>query len=114
MDPRASAARATSGNGRKSPCGECKAVAQQAGELAHPRSDAEAACAASSDPDGIGMGRSRSRTRRTQMAAIDPVCGMTVEEADAPAKADHDGTTYYFCSSDCREEFEANPQDYAS
>jgi len=50
----------------------------------------------------------------TQMAAIDPVCGMTVEEADAPAKVDHDGTTYYFCSNDCREEFEANPQDYAS
>ena len=48
------------------------------------------------------------------MAAIDPVCGMTVEEADAPARADHDGTTYYFCSNDCREEFEANPQDYAS
>jgi len=50
----------------------------------------------------------------TQMAAIDPVCGMSVEEADAPAKVDHDGTTYYFCSNDCREEFEANPQDYAS
>jgi len=40
------------------------------------------------------------------MAAIDPVCGMTVEEADAPAKVDHDGTTDDFCSNDCREEFE--------
>lgn len=48
------------------------------------------------------------------MAAIDPVCGMTVDEGDAPEKLDHDGTTYYFCSSDCRQEFEANPADYAS
>ncbi len=48
------------------------------------------------------------------MAAIDPVCGMTVEENEAADKAEHEGTTYYFCSSDCREEFEANPGDYAS
>lgn len=48
------------------------------------------------------------------MAATDPVCGMSVEEADAPAKVDHEGTTYYFCSTDCRDEFVANPGDYAS
>ncbi|MDP8975250.1 MAG: YHS domain-containing protein [Actinomycetota bacterium] len=46
--------------------------------------------------------------------AIDPVCGMTVDDSDAPEKLDHEGTTYYFCSSDCRQEFEANPADYAS
>lgn len=49
-----------------------------------------------------------------QMAAIDPVCGMSVEESDAPEKLDYEGTTYYFCSTDCRQEFEANPGDYAS
>ena len=48
------------------------------------------------------------------MAAIDPVCGMTVDQQDAPEKAEYEGTTYYFCSSDCREEFETNPQDYAT
>ena len=47
------------------------------------------------------------------MAAIDPVCGMSVEEADAPDRFEHQKTTYYFCSTDCREEFEANPEDYA-
>ncbi len=47
------------------------------------------------------------------MAAIDPVCGMSVEEGDAPATFEYQGTTYYFCSTDCREEFEANPGDYA-
>ncbi|HSH23373.1 MAG TPA: YHS domain-containing protein [Acidimicrobiales bacterium] len=47
------------------------------------------------------------------MAAIDPVCGMSVEESDAPATFDYQGTTYYFCSICWREEFEANPEDYA-
>jgi Cu+-exporting ATPase len=48
------------------------------------------------------------------MAAIDPVCGMSVDEQDAPEKLDYEGTTYYFCSTDCRQEFEANPEDYAN
>lgn len=48
------------------------------------------------------------------MAAIDPVCAMSVEERDAPERLDYEGTTYYFCSTDCREEFEANPEDYAN
>ena len=48
------------------------------------------------------------------MAATDPVCGMTVEEADAAATAEYEGQTYYFCSNDCKEEFEGNPTDYAS
>jgi YHS domain-containing protein len=39
---------------------------------------------------------------------------MSVEEADAPEKSDHEGTTYFFCSSDCKDEFAANPEDYAS
>lgn len=46
--------------------------------------------------------------------ATDPVCGMSVDEGDAPAKVEHKGTTYYFCSTDCGEEFEANPEDYES
>jgi YHS domain-containing protein/uncharacterized membrane protein YraQ (UPF0718 family) len=36
---------------------------------------------------------------------IDPVCGMQVECANAPASATHDGTTYWFCSDRCRESF---------
>lgn len=44
----------------------------------------------------------------------DPVCGMTIAEADAVATVDHDGSTvpYYFCSQDCAEEFRENPDDY--
>ena len=46
--------------------------------------------------------------------AKDPVCGMQVEEADAVATAEHQGTTYYFCSTDCQEEFESDPESYAT
>lgn len=47
------------------------------------------------------------------MKVIDPVCGMSIEDTDAPAKAEHAGTTYFFCSESCKEEFETNPDDYA-
>jgi Cu+-exporting ATPase len=42
--------------------------------------------------------------------AIDPVCGMTVDEQKAPATAVHDGTTYYFCAPGCKRRFEADPE----
>ncbi|MDE3019659.1 MAG: heavy metal translocating P-type ATPase [Nitrospirota bacterium] len=41
--------------------------------------------------------------------AIDPVCGMTVDEQTAPAKTVHKGTTYYFCAPGCKRTFEADP-----
>lgn len=46
--------------------------------------------------------------------AKDPVCGMQIEEADAVGSIEHEGTTYYFCSEDCKSEFEADPAAYAS
>lgn len=42
----------------------------------------------------------------------DPVCGMMVEPETAPAKSEYKGTTYYFCSTDCKEEFDADPESY--
>ncbi|MBI2313927.1 MAG: heavy metal translocating P-type ATPase [Betaproteobacteria bacterium] len=41
--------------------------------------------------------------------AIDPVCGMTVDEQSAARTLVHEGKTYYFCSGHCRSEFEKNP-----
>jgi uncharacterized protein len=38
--------------------------------------------------------------------AIDPVCGMQVEIANAPASAEHDGQRVWFCSDHCRHRFE--------
>ena len=46
------------------------------------------------------------------MAVKDPVCGMTLEEADAVSSVEHGGTTYYFCSNDCAEEFGNDPDSY--
>ncbi|PZS18361.1 MAG: xanthine dehydrogenase [Acidimicrobiales bacterium] len=42
-------------------------------------------------------------------AAVDPVCGMTVEVAGAQDRAEHGGATWWFCSSGCRRRFQANP-----
>ncbi|MDP9403388.1 MAG: YHS domain-containing protein [Actinomycetota bacterium] len=48
------------------------------------------------------------------MAVTDPVCKMKIEEGDAVGTSQHEGTTYYFCSSDCKEEFDADPEAYAA
>ena len=40
--------------------------------------------------------------------AIDPICGMTVEEANA-LHAERDGQTFYFCSDHCRKKFLSAP-----
>lgn len=43
----------------------------------------------------------------------DPVCDMQIEEQDAAGQTEHEGTTYYFCSSACQRKFEANPAEYS-
>lgn len=45
--------------------------------------------------------------------AIDPVCGMTVDEKKAAAKADYQDKTYYFCSTHCHNAFTAAPAKYS-
>jgi Cu+-exporting ATPase len=47
-------------------------------------------------------------------AAKDPVCGMSVDPATAKHRAEHAGTTHYFCSAGCRTKFEADPAKYLS
>lgn len=47
------------------------------------------------------------------MTHIDPVCAMEVEEKTASQKLNYGGRTYYFCSKDCKREFEENPEDYS-
>jgi YHS domain-containing protein len=43
----------------------------------------------------------------------DPVCGMKVDEQKAEAETEYQGEEYYFCSQDCKEEFDRNPELYA-
>ncbi len=43
----------------------------------------------------------------------DPVCGMKVDpNATAAFKAQLNGETYYFCSDECKKDFEASPEKY--
>lgn len=44
--------------------------------------------------------------------AIDPVCGMTVEEQKAAGTSEHRGKTYYFCSTGCKAAFDKEPERY--
>ncbi len=44
--------------------------------------------------------------------AVDPVCGMEVNEKTAKWKTQHKGKTYYFCAPGCKNAFEENPDSY--
>ena len=58
------------------------------------------------------LARNRERFGGGEGYAIDPVCGMQVRVADAPAIIVHAGQKYYFCADRCREKFEVNPGRY--
>jgi YHS domain-containing protein len=67
----------------------------------------------SSSVEGQGSKSSSFSQGSTAQQATDPVCGMQVNTQEANVeKAEHNGKTYYFCSSDCREQFEASPHDF--
>jgi uncharacterized membrane protein YraQ (UPF0718 family)/YHS domain-containing protein len=53
--------------------------------------------------------RNRERLGGGDGYARDPVCGMQVETATAPARATVGGTTVYFCSDHCRDRYRSVP-----
>ncbi|MCJ7582888.1 MAG: copper ion binding protein, partial [Candidatus Aminicenantes bacterium] len=42
--------------------------------------------------------------------AIDPICGMNVNEEEAAGVSEYKGKKYYFCSTGCKKKFEKNPE----
>lgn len=50
----------------------------------------------------------------TESAALvtDPVCGMQIDPHTALITREHDGTTFYFCSTGCAAAFDADPHRY--
>jgi YHS domain-containing protein len=44
----------------------------------------------------------------------DPVCSMEIDEVDAKFQALYAGRKYYFCSEECKAEFEDRPEEYAT
>lgn len=47
------------------------------------------------------------------MMIKDPVCGMEVDPETAAARRDHMGQSFYFCSTQCADTFDADPHKYA-
>ena len=54
--------------------------------------------------------RNRDRLGGGGGYALDPVCGMQVETAHAPASVTHGDRTLFFCSDRCLERFSAEPE----
>jgi Cu+-exporting ATPase len=46
------------------------------------------------------------------MRVIDLVCGRELPDEDARWTASFGDDTYFFCSADCRDEFEREPEEY--
>jgi YHS domain-containing protein len=51
--------------------------------------------------------------RRCRMA-IDPVCGMEVDEEKAQYVSEYQGKKYYFCSPGCKADFDNDPEAFLS
>ena len=45
---------------------------------------------------------------------VDPVCGMELTAEEAADSVEYDGQTYYFCSQNCKDRFDQNPQQYVN
>ncbi len=43
----------------------------------------------------------------------DPVCDMDVNEENSTIQADYKGKTFHFCSEECKEIFQTDPEPYA-
>ncbi len=55
-----------------------------------------------------------SPTPGAKKLAKDPVCGMSVDPANAASTAEYDGKLYHFCSRNCGEKFRKDPARYLS
>jgi YHS domain-containing protein len=62
--------------------------------------------------DNAESSQARGASAADRDEQIDPVCGMAVVTDELAEHYEHNGKTYYFCSSDCREQYEASPDDF--
>ena len=47
-----------------------------------------------------------------EVMAMDPVCGTNVDDRMNEFQTKFAGKRYFFCSDECRAEFEEHPEDY--
>jgi YHS domain-containing protein len=48
------------------------------------------------------------------MGGKDPVCGKELEANSATSTLNREGKTFFFCSKECREEFDAAPEKFCA
>ena len=53
-----------------------------------------------------------AHTPENPTLVTDPVCGMNIDPKTAAATREHDGATFYFCSTGCADTFDADPHRY--
>ena len=58
------------------------------------------------------LAKQRTRLGGGKGYAIDPVCGMQIEQANAAAQCLYEGVTYYFCADRCRTRFIETPEGF--
>jgi YHS domain-containing protein len=51
---------------------------------------------------------------RAMVQVKDPVCGMMIDRDTAADKSLYQGRTFYFCSVECKRQFDAAPERYAA
>ena len=89
------------------------ALAGAAGAASARNTPAPAGTGTTSAPDATGPNTPPPVQAVDPAQAVDPVCGMTVPATAGSFPLDHDGVTYYFCSTNCRRRFEQDPAAYA-
>jgi len=55
----------------------------------------------------------KGKSKELNPLAIDPICGMTVDEKTAKFTSEYKGKKYYFCAPGCKKKFDADPAKYA-
>lgn len=46
--------------------------------------------------------------------ATDPVCHMKVDKNKTSYSSEYQGTKYFFCSQNCKNQFDLSPKDYVA
>jgi YHS domain-containing protein len=49
---------------------------------------------------------------REEFMTTDPVCGMKVDERKAEFQTEFGEKKFFFCSDNCKKEFEADPEEF--
>jgi YHS domain-containing protein len=53
------------------------------------------------------------KAEKGEQMAVDPVCGMEINEQDSTISGTYNGKTFHFCSEQCKQKFQANPEQFA-